>query len=75
MIVYMLYPNRGIPPLSATMAAITVVAIAAAVALATGWHVVVDDRSLVLWVVAAIAGSLGCFGNVMSWAWAAQRGA
>eukprot|EP00045_Choanoeca_perplexa_P008803 m.82722 g.82722 ORF g.82722 m.82722 type:complete len:429 (-) comp14631_c0_seq4:80-1366(-) len=74
MIIYMLYPNRGIPPLSATMLAITGVAIASAVALATGWQVVADNRSLVLWVTAAIAGSLGCFGNVMSWAWAARRG-
>eukprot|EP00730_Choanoeca_flexa_P020040 TRINITY_DN9797_c0_g1_i1.p1 TRINITY_DN9797_c0_g1~~TRINITY_DN9797_c0_g1_i1.p1 ORF type:complete len:413 (+),score=72.50 TRINITY_DN9797_c0_g1_i1:1317-2555(+) len=74
MIIYMLYPKRPIPPLSPTMVFITLTATSAALALATAWQQVTADRSIVLWIVAAIAGSLGCFGNVMGWCWAAKKG-
>ncbi|EDQ92914.1 uncharacterized protein MONBRDRAFT_22159 [Monosiga brevicollis MX1] len=65
---------RPIPPLSPTMMFITIVALMAAIVLATAWDVVVNDKSVVLWTMAAVSGSLGCFGNLMSWAWAAPRG-
>jgi hypothetical protein len=74
MMAYLLWPNRTTPPLGVTMLVVTCLTTASAVAMATSWRQVVHRTSIVLWVVAGLAGSLGSFGNLFAWCWAAQRG-